>query len=90
MLTTKRRSTRLSGRSTRPSSSNMKKISIGPLLAIVVLVILTATYVYMTYQVSSQQKKIDTLQTTIAQDSQTVSEVVNFINASVADTQAAR
>ncbi|MDD2680604.1 MAG: hypothetical protein PHE20_00700 [Patescibacteria group bacterium] len=68
----------------------MKKISIGPLLAIVVLVILTATYVYMTYQVSSQQKKIETLQTTIAQDSQTVSEVVNFINASVADTQAAR
>jgi len=65
----------------------MKKISIGPLLTVIVLVVLTATYVYMAYQVNSQQKKLNTLQTTIAQDSQTVSSVVNFINTSLAGTQ---
>jgi len=90
MLTTKRRSPRLSGRSNRLSSSNMKKISIGPLLTIIVLVILVASYVYMAYQVNSQQKKLNTLQITIAQDTQTVSGVVNFINASLTDTQAAQ
>lgn len=90
MLTTKRRSPRSSGRNSRSSSSNMKKISIGPLLITIVLVILTAAYVYMAYQVNGQQKKMDTLQTSIAQDSQTVSSVVNFINASMTNAQAAQ
>lgn len=90
MLTTKRRSSRLSGRTNRPSNSNMKKISLGSLLAILVLVVLAAMFAYMSYKVNSQQNKLDALQTTIAQDSQTVSGVVNFINTSLADTQAAQ
>lgn len=90
MLTTKRRSSRLHGRTNRSSNSNMNKISIGPLLAVLVLVVLAAMFAYMSYKVNSQQNKLDTLQTTIAQDSQTVSGVVNFINASVANTQAAQ
>lgn len=83
MLTTKRRPSRLSGESQRFSRSTMKKSSVGPLLTVLVLVVLAAIYGYMYYQLDRQEKKMMELQTTIAKDSQTVSGVVNFINASL-------
>ncbi len=87
MLTTKRRPSRLIGESQRFSRTSMKKSSVGPLLAVLVLIVLAAIYGYMYYQVNRQQKKMDTLQTTIAKDSQTVSSVVSFINTSLANAQ---
>lgn len=87
MLTTKRRPSRLSGESQRFSRSTMKKSSVGPLLTVLVLVVLAAIYGYMYYQLDRQEKKMTELQTTIAKDSQTVSGVVNFINASLQETQ---
>jgi uncharacterized membrane protein YpjA len=64
----------------------MQKSSAGPIMAVLVLVILGALYGYMYYQNNSQEKKINELQNTIVQDSQTVSAVVNFINASLTQT----
>jgi hypothetical protein len=87
MLTTKRRPSRLSGESQRFQRSTMKKSSVGPLLTVLVLVVLAAIYGYMYYQLDRQEKKMTELQTTIAKDSQTVSGVVNFINASLQETQ---
>ncbi len=87
MLTTKRRPSRLGGESQRFSRSTMKKSSVGPLLTVLVLVVLAAIYGYMYYQLDRQEKKMSELQTTIAKDSQTVSGVVNFINASLQETQ---
>lgn len=87
MLTTKRRSSRLIGESQRFSRSHMKKSSIGPLLAALVLIVLAAIYGYMYYQIRGQEKKMSTLETTIAKDSQTVSSVVSFINTSLANSQ---
>ena len=65
----------------------MKKSLVGPLLTVLVLIVLAAVYGYMYYQVNSQQKKMDKMQVTIAQDAQTVSGVVNFINSSLANTK---
>lgn len=86
MLTTKRRPSRL-GESQRFSRSTMKKSSVGPLLAVLVIVVLAALYGYMAYKVNRQDKKMETLQTTIVKDTQTVSQLVSFINSSVASTQ---
>lgn len=86
MLTTKRRSSRSVSESQRFSRSSMQKSSTGPIMAVLVLVILGALYGYMYYQNNSQEKKINELQNTIVQDSQTVSAVVNFINASLTQT----
>lgn len=87
MLTTKRRLTHSRSESQRFSSSSMKKSLVGPLLTVLVLIVLAAVYGYMYYQVNSQQKKMDKMQVTIAQDAQTVSGVVNFINSSLANTK---
>jgi len=87
MLTTKRRPSRLGGESQRFSRSTMKKSSVGPLLTVLVLVVLAAIYGYMYYQLDRQEKKMTELQTTIAKDSQTVSGVVNFINASLQEAK---
>ncbi|MGE5426237.1 MAG: hypothetical protein ACM3PZ_04125 [Bacillota bacterium] len=65
----------------------MKKNSVGPLLAVLVIVVLAAVYGYMAYKVNRQEKKMDTLQTTIVQDTQTVSGLVNFINTSLANAK---
>ena len=86
MLTTKRRQSRSVSESQRFSRSSMQKSSAGPIMAVLVLVILGALYGYMYYQNNSQEKKINELQNTIVQDSQTVSAVVNFINASLTQT----
>lgn len=87
MLTTKRRTSRSISESQRFSRSTMKNSSVGPLLTVLVLVVLAAIYGYMYYQINSQEKKMMELQTTIAKDSQTVSGVVNFINASLQNAQ---
>lgn len=87
MLTTKRRPSRQIGESQRFQRSTMKKTAVGPLLAVLVIVVLAAVYGYMTYQVNRQAKTMDTLTTTIVTDTQTVSGLVNFINASLAETQ---
>lgn len=87
MLKTKRRPSRSISESQRFSRSNMKKTFIGPLVSVFVLILLAAAYFYMNYQVNRQIEQMDTLQTTIAQDSQTVSSLVNFINTSLQNTQ---
>ena len=86
MLTTKRRPSRSVSESQRFSRSSMQKSSTGPIMAVLVLVILGALYGYMYYQNNNQEKKINELQNTIVQDSQTVSAVVNFINTSLTQT----
>jgi len=86
MLTTKRRPSRL-GESQRFSRATMKKSSVGPLLAVLVIVVLAALYGYMAYKVNRQDKKMETLQTTIVKDTSTVSQLVSFINSSMASAQ---
>ena len=87
MLTTKRRPSRSIGESQRFSRSTMNKPTVGPLMAVLVLIVLAAVYGYMYYQVNNQQKQMDALQTTIVKDTQTVSGVVNFINSTLANAQ---
>lgn len=87
MITTKRRPSRPFGESQRFPRETMKKNSVGPLLAVLVIVVLAAVYGYMAYKVNRQEKKMDTLQTTIVQDTQTVSGLVNFINTSLANAK---
>lgn len=80
MLTTKRRSSRSISESKRFSRSSMKKSSPWPILAVLALLIVAALYGYMYYQNNRQENKMNELQKTVIENSQTVAAVVNFIN----------
>ncbi len=88
MLTTKRRPSRSVSESQRFSRSSMKKNSIGPLVAILIIIIVAALYGYMYYQNTRQEKKLVELQQTVVENSQTVSAVVGFINNSLSQAEA--
>ncbi len=88
MLTTKRRPSRSVSESQRFSRSSMKKNSIGPLVAILIIIIVAALYGYMYYQNTRQEKKLVELQKTVVENSQTVSAVVTFINNSLSQAEA--
>jgi hypothetical protein len=59
----------------------MKKISVGPLLTVIVMVLLVAMFVYFFLQLNRLDKKITAVSTTVAQDSGQISAIVNFFNA---------
>jgi len=58
----------------------MKKAFVGPLITIIVLVLLLAMFVYFYIQLNRQDKKIMTIQQTIAEDSGKINAIVNFFN----------
>jgi len=58
----------------------MKKAFVGPLITIIVLVLLLAMFVYFYIQLNRQDKKIMTIQQTIAEDSSKINSIVNFFN----------
>lgn len=87
MLTTKRRTSRSISERQRLSRSSMQKSSSWPLVATLVLVVLGALYGYMYYQNDRQVNKMNDLQLSVVENSQTVSAVINFINSSLAQAE---
>ena len=66
----------------------MKKNLIGPLLTLIALVIVGATFVYFYVQLNRMDKQIIADQTTISNDTAQVSQIVSFLNANTSQTAA--
>lgn len=65
----------------------MRRTSSGPLLIGIGMLIILAIFGYFAFQLYRQDKKIETLKTTVIEDSAKVSSVVNFINSSISNAQ---
>lgn len=65
----------------------MRRTSSGPLLIGIGMLIILAIFGYFAFQLYRQDKKIETLKTTVIEDSTKVSSVVNFINSSISNAQ---
>lgn len=61
----------------------MRRTSTGPILIGVALVILIALFGYFAYQLDKQEKKMNTMQTTVVDDGTKIEGIVNFINTSI-------
>jgi flagellar basal body-associated protein FliL len=59
----------------------MKKESVGSLLTVIVMVLLVAMFVYFFLQLNRLDKKLTDASTTVAQNSNQISAIVNFFNA---------
>lgn len=58
----------------------MKKPSIAPLVTIIALVVVIASFVYFFVSLNRMEKKIMAVQTSIVDNSAKLSAIVNFIN----------
>lgn len=58
----------------------MRKINLGSLLTVIVLVLLAAIFLYFFLQLRSQDKRISALRQTVGQDTGKISALVNFLN----------
>ena len=58
----------------------MKKSFVGPLITIIVLILVSAMFVYFYISLNRMDKKITAVQQTIVDDSGKISAIVNFFN----------
>jgi len=65
----------------------MRRTSTGPILIGVALVILVAIFGYFAYQLNQQDKKLNSIQTSVVDDGDKIQSVVNFINTSISNAQ---
>lgn len=65
----------------------MRRTSSGPIFVVAALVILIAIFGYFGYQLYRQDKKIESLKTTVIDDGNKITSIVNFINTSIANAQ---
>ena len=65
----------------------MRRTSNGPILFGVALIILIALFGYFGYQLHQQDKKINSIKTSVVDDGNKIAGVVNYINSSIANAQ---
>lgn len=61
----------------------MKKTLIGPILAVLVLVLVGAMFVYFYVSLNRLEKKFLAVQTVVVEDSSKITSIVNFFNANI-------
>jgi hypothetical protein len=58
----------------------MKKTLIGPILTVITLLLVIGLFVYFYVSLNRMEKRLTTMQATIADDSGKITEIVNFFN----------
>lgn len=61
----------------------MKKSLIGPILTTIVVIVLAAIFVYFYLQLNRLDKKVMAVQTSAIDDSNKITDVINFLNSNL-------